>query len=82
MPLQRYRPLKPPCRICGQGFEIVGSTGDPPLTECPTCGQLVIPAGPQAVSSPQLTRPVGPAEARTAGFKVFRKTSDGSLERL
>lgn len=81
MPLFCYRPEKEPCRICGEGFELVQSPGEPPLSECPTCGQQVRRSLPGSVSSPRLTRPPSASEVKSAGFKIFRKTSDGGLER-
>ena len=81
MPLFHYRPEEPPCRICGEGFDLIQASGEDALSECPTCGQKVSRALPSSVSSPRLTRPPSVSEARSAGFKVYRKTSDGSLER-
>ncbi|RKX35489.1 MAG: zinc ribbon domain-containing protein [Verrucomicrobia bacterium] len=81
MPLHRYRPTTPPCRICGTGFEVVQPSGEPPLKECPTCGRSVIRDQASAVSTPKVTRPTSRSEAKSAGFKVFKRTSDGNFER-
>jgi len=81
MPLFKYRPTTPPCRICGKGFEVIQPSGDPPLEECPTCGQSVIRNQASAVSTPKVTRATTNSEAKSAGFKVYKRTSDGSFER-
>lgn len=81
MPLFKYQPTKPPCRICGSGFEVVQPADDPPLEECPTCGRSVIRDRASAVTTPRVTRPTTNSEAKNAGFEVYKRTSDGSFER-
>jgi len=80
MPLFTYRPTDPPCRICGMGFESIQPSGAPPLKECPTCGQSVIRESVASVSTPKITSANSTAEAKSAGFKVFKRTSDGNFE--
>jgi putative FmdB family regulatory protein len=81
MPLFKYRPATPPCRICGNGFEVIRSSADAPLKHCPTCGQSVIREQASTVSTPKATRATTKSEAKSAGFKVYKRTSDGSFER-
>jgi hypothetical protein len=81
MPLQFYAPLKPPCRLCGDGFEHRQSAGAADLTACPKCGQGVRRAAAQSVNSPKLSAPVSVSRARQAGFTVLKRTSGGEYER-
>ena len=81
MPLQFYAPLKPPCRICGPGFEQRQAAGRPDLTTCPKCGQGVHRVPVQSVNSPKLSAPLSVSRARQAGFTVLKRTSAGEYER-
>jgi hypothetical protein len=81
MPLQFYAPLRPPCRLCGPGFEHVAAAGSPPLSACPRCGQKVKLGAPQPVNSPQLSAPLSVSRAKQAGFTVLKRTSGGEYER-
>lgn len=81
MPLFRYKPAIPPCKICGDGFEQRQSAKEPPLRECPTCGMDVVRQPPSGVNIPRATRKRSVNEAKSAGFTVLKKTSDGSFER-
>jgi putative FmdB family regulatory protein len=81
MPLQFYAPLKPPCRLCGAGFEHRQPASAADLTECPKCGQAVQRVSPQNVNSPKLSAPLSVSRARQAGFTVLKRTSAGEYER-
>jgi tRNA(Ile2) C34 agmatinyltransferase TiaS len=81
MPLRRYAPLKPPCRLCGEGFDHMQSAGARDLERCHRCGQAVRRVDAQPVNSPQLSAPLSVSRARQAGFKVFKRTSGGEFER-
>ena len=81
MPLRAYEPLQTPCRLCGSGFECAQQASEPPLAHCPKCGQPVRLKIPTAISSPRLTRSPSASEAKAAGFTLWHKTSDGSLEK-
>jgi len=81
MPLQFYAPLKPPCRLCGAGFEHRQAAGAPDLSACPKCGQRVQRAAAQSVNSPQLSAPLSVSRARQAGFTVLKRTAGGEYER-
>ena len=80
MPLRRYAPLKPPCRLCGEGFDHMQPAGTRDLDACPRCGLQVRGVGAQPVKSPQLSAPLSVSRARQAGFKVFKRTSGGEFE--
>ena len=81
MPLQFYAPLKPPCRLCGEGFEHRAAAGGADLAACPKCGQAVRRVPVQPVNSPKLSAPVSVSRARQAGFTVLKRTSGGEYER-
>lgn len=81
MPLRAYQPIKPPCRLCGDGFELMQQAADPPLTTCPKCGQDVIMRPVNRVAAPKVTKPISTSEAKGAGFSVLKRTSDGTFEK-
>jgi putative FmdB family regulatory protein len=81
MPLRDYRPLSPPCRLCGDGFEQRQAAAAPDLTACPTCGQPVQRAVTGRVNSPKLSAPLSVSRARQAGFTVLKRTSAGEFEK-
>lgn len=80
MPLRRYTPLTPPCRLCGDGFDHMQSSSSADLAACLRCGQEVRRVDIQPVNSPQLSAPLSVSRARQAGFKVFKRTSGGEFE--
>ncbi|MDP3073848.1 MAG: zinc ribbon domain-containing protein [Opitutaceae bacterium] len=81
MPIRFYAPLQPPCKLCGPGFEHRLPAGAPDLAACPKCGLTVRLAGPQPVSSPQLSAPLSVSRAKQAGFTVLKRTPGGEYER-
>jgi uncharacterized Zn finger protein len=81
MPLQFYAPARPPCRLCGPGFERHESAGASPLAACPRCGQAVQRTSVQPVNSPKLSAPLSVSRAKQAGFTVLKRTSGGEYER-
>lgn len=81
MPIRVYEPLAPPCRLCGAGFDLVQRTGEPPLQECPRCGQPVRLRAAAAANLPRVTRRPSTGEIKSAGFSVYRRNSGGGFER-
>jgi putative FmdB family regulatory protein len=81
MPLRAYAPLKPPCRLCGDGFEHTQGAREADLTACPTCGQPVRRMPTARVNSPKLSAPLSVSRARQAGFTVLKRTSAGEFEK-
>lgn len=81
MPVHRYVPVKPPCKLCGEGFDHRHEPADAPLSTCPSCGQAVARAGVQQIHTPKLLAPVSVSRARQVGFTVFKRISDSELER-
>jgi hypothetical protein len=81
MPIHRYTPQQAPCKLCGNGFDHRQSPDQPDLSTCPTCGQTVSRAPLQEVYTPKLLKPISVSEAKSAGFKIFKRTSGGEFER-
>ena len=81
MPLHRYTPQTAPCKLCGDGFDHHQTADTPALSACPTCGQPVARAPFQSTYSPRILKPLSVSDAKTAGFKVFKRTSGGEFER-
>ncbi|RME68173.1 MAG: zinc ribbon domain-containing protein [Verrucomicrobia bacterium] len=81
MPLRAYQPLSKPCRLCGDGFEIMQAATEPALSECPRCGAPVRPCPAAGVSIPRITRKPSISEAKQAGFTVLKRTSGGEYEK-
>lgn len=81
MPVYRYSPLNPPCKLCGEGFEHRQAPKAPDLTTCPTCGQAVARKEVHAITTPKLLAPPSVSQARSAGFTVLKRTSSGEYEK-
>jgi putative FmdB family regulatory protein len=81
VPLRAYEPLKPPCRLCGAGFEVLQRRNDPSLSECPRCGEPVRPRTVSAVNSPVVTKPASTSDAKAAGFTVLKRVGRGEYEK-
>ncbi len=81
MPVYRYTPALSPCKLCGDGFEHTHRASDPALTACPTCGQNVQREGVNSFTTPKLLRPLSVSSAKSAGFTVLKRVSDGAYER-
>ncbi len=83
MPTYFYIAVKPEegCIRCRKGFELRRPMTRPPLTECPLCKKPVEKII-QPVNTPRFTKPLSVSDARSAGFTILEKRSDGSYEKL
>ncbi|HEX9785641.1 MAG TPA: zinc ribbon domain-containing protein [Opitutaceae bacterium] len=81
MPLRAYEPLQPPCRLCGQGFEILEPASAPALEACPRCGAGVRLKAVAPLNTPKVTRPSSITDAKAAGFTVLKRTAGGEYEK-
>ena len=81
MPVYRYTPCELPCKLCGDGFEHRQTSSTAELTACPTCGQAVVRAEINSITTPKLSRPVSVSSAKQAGFTVLKRLGDGEYER-
>lgn len=81
MPVYRYAPVKPPCKLCGEGFDHRHDPSDATLNTCPTCGQAVTRVAIQQINTPKLLAPISVSKAKQAGFTVLKRISDTEFER-
>jgi len=81
MPIYTYELCEGDCKICGGSFELNRPISRPDLTECPLCRKAVKKVI-GSFNTPKLMKPVGPAEARAAGFKMYKKRDTGVYEQL
>lgn len=81
MPVYRYAPLKPPCKLCGEGFDHQQPASDAALSACPKCGQPVARAAVHSVNTPKLMKPLSVSDAKKAGFTVLKRISSGEYEK-
>ena len=80
MPIYVYELCEGECHVCGGSFEINRPISREALTNCPLCKKAVRKVITN-VNTPKISRPIGPAEARNAGFSVFKKVGSGEYER-
>jgi len=80
MPIYVYELCEGECRICGGSFELKHAINREPCTNCPLCKKPVrkIIAN---VNTPKLTKPLSVADAKKAGFKIYKKIGKGEYER-
>jgi predicted nucleic acid-binding Zn ribbon protein len=81
MPVNRYVPIKTPCKLCGDGFDHRHDSSDAALTTCHTCGQAVTRVPIQQINTPKLLAPISVSKAKQAGFTVLKRISDTEFER-
>ncbi len=80
MPTYVYEICEGECKACGGCFEINRPMNREPLTNCPLCRKPVrkIITG---VNAPKVAKPLSVADAKGAGFSVWKKISKGEYER-
>lgn len=86
MPLYEYQSEHPEdpdrcCVVCAKGFELNRPVDREPLEKCPLCRRPVRKLVSR-VSTPVATREFSDAEARAAGFHIFRKNGDGGYHKV
>ncbi|MFZ4768490.1 MAG: FmdB family zinc ribbon protein [Roseimicrobium sp.] len=69
------------CTRCRKGFDLRRPLDRPPLTHCPLCKKAVRKVI-QPVHTPRITKPLSVSEAKSAGFTILEKRSDGCYEKL
>ncbi len=83
MPIYHYIAVNPEegCLRCRKGFDLRRPLSRPPLTECPLCRhpvrKVIMP-----VNTPRIAKPLSVSDAKSAGFTILEKRSDGSYEKL
>jgi hypothetical protein len=80
MPLYVYEPVEGDCKICRNRLEIRRPADRPALEKCPLCRKPVRQIF-ETFNTPKVTKPVSVADAKKAGFSVFKKIGSGEYER-
>ena len=80
MPTYEYEPCSGDCRICKGGFSLTRPVTAPPLENCPLCRKPVHKLI-SSFSTPKILKPLSVADARSAGFKVYKRVGKGEYER-
>jgi putative FmdB family regulatory protein len=80
MPLYQYELAEGECKVCRGTFELRRPLDAPELTACPLCKKAVRKC-PAQVYSPKVLRKPSTSEAKSAGFKVYKKVDSGTYER-
>jgi putative FmdB family regulatory protein len=81
MPIYEYELVDGSCSVCGGHFELRRPVNRPPLEKCPLCKKPVRRVISK-VHTPRILKPISPAEARNAGFTVFKRRDKGVYEQL
>ena len=68
------------CPRCRKGFDLRRPLDRPALTHCPLCKKPVVKVL-QPFNTPRITKPLSISDAKSAGFTVLEKRSDGSYEK-
>lgn len=81
MPIYEYQPLAGHCSVCGSGFELLRKLSDPPLVQCPRCGQAVR----QRISAPSVvagqSHRLSESHIEKHGFTQYRRAGGGVYEK-
>ena len=80
MPIYEYELCEGDCRVCKGKFTLHRPITAPPLEKCPLCKKPVRKIL-SSFNSPQVAKPLSIADARSAGFSVWKKTGSGEYER-
>ncbi len=77
MPIYEYEPVDESCEFCRDGFELLRSFSDEPLTQCPQCHGPVrrVVSAPFVQARP--LNPLSPSYLAEKGFTKYEKTADG-----
>ena len=83
MPIYHYIAEVPAegCARCAKGFDLRRPLDRPALTHCPLCRKPVRKVI-QQVNTPRVTKPLSISDAKSAGFTILEKRSDGAYEKL
>ena len=83
MPIYSYSAADPEqsCPICRKGFDLRRPLSRPALEACPLCKNPVTKRI-TGFNTPKISKPLSVSDAKSAGFTVLEKRSDGSYEKL
>ncbi|MDD4871960.1 MAG: zinc ribbon domain-containing protein [Kiritimatiellae bacterium] len=81
MPIYEYQAEYPEksCEYCNSGFEQLMKLSDPPVIQCPKCGNTVI----KKISAPSVgsSKSGFDDRAKAAGFHKLKKLGKGEYEK-
>ena len=79
MPVYLYKPVGEGCEHCAGGLEVFQRIDEPPLAECPRCGQHLqrVPASFSAGKGDVLS----PGHLKEHGFSKLRRRDDGTYQK-
>lgn len=80
MPLQRFRPLSGRCKFCDGEVELSLEAKQPDPKQCPKCGQDIERCPTLSAPQMKVLRKPSASEAKSAGFKVLKRTGKGEYE--
>ena len=79
MPIYEYELCEGDCKTCGGKFTLSRPLSAPPLTQCPACQKPVRKVF-SSFSSPQKLKPLSVSDAKSKGFKVYKRLGKGEYE--
>ncbi|MEM9161421.1 MAG: zinc ribbon domain-containing protein [Verrucomicrobiota bacterium] len=80
MPFQRFRPTSGRCKLCKGNLELSLGPEEATPTECPKCGQVIETAPTLSAPRAKINKKPSVSEAKSAGFKVLKRISEGEYE--
>lgn len=81
MPIYQYELTEGTCKVCRGSFELRRPADRPALTQCPICKKAVRKCISQ-ISTPKINKPLSVSDAKSAGFKVYKRRDVGTYEAL
>jgi putative FmdB family regulatory protein len=80
MPIYEYELCEGDCKVCGGRFQLNRPISRPALENCPLCKKPVRKVV-SSFSTPKASKAPSVTDAKSAGFKVFKKVGNGEYER-
>ncbi len=80
MPLARFRPVSGNCKLCRGEVELPLAVNEPDPCECPKCGQAISRSPTLVAPQMKVLRKPSSSEAKSAGFKVYKRLGKGEYE--
>ena len=80
MPLYEYELCDGDCKVCGGRFTLNRPVSREALDKCPLCRKPVKKVI-STFNTPKMTKPLSVSDAKSAGFKIYKKVGKGEYER-
>ncbi len=81
MPIFEYEHDSEPCKTCQGKFEVVQRMADPPLTQCPACGQPCHRILSTFLVGGKEKEILSPKNLTAHGFTQYKKKGKGYYEK-